>query len=220
MATPASIRSTVSRSSRSLDENAAQVSSSISAPSTVRPRGRDTRYLAATQHHRPVGRAMPVRLAARDLGVLGTDPGGHLGVEHLGHHHQAYIGAETEQPFLHRAGQISQRHSRFKRQTGQIGRLHLGDAHDRYLLVHGGPPPVGLSWRTPDTMPKARSQAGDHRLTSTNRGTTSSRMSPSEVHAPTAPAATPPRPSTIARGDEPYRQCRTSQTPFLLARTH
>jgi len=39
----------------------------------------------------------------------------------------------------------------------------------------------------------------------------SSRMSPSEVHAPTAPVATPPRPSTAAGGDKPYRHRRTSQ---------
>jgi hypothetical protein len=32
---------------------------------------------------------------------------------------------------------------------------------------------LGCLGRTPDTLPKARSQAGDHRLTSTTRGTTS-----------------------------------------------
>ncbi len=46
----------------------------------------------------------------------------------------------------------------------------------------------------------------------------SSRMSPSEVHAPTVPAATPPRPSTAAGGNEPYRHRRTSQTQIMLAR--
>jgi hypothetical protein len=37
----------------------------------------------------------------------------------------------------------------------------------------------------------------------------SSRMSPSEIHAPTMPAATPPRPSTAAGGNEPYRHRQT-----------
>src|SRR5579875_3575987 len=45
----------------------------------------------------------------------------------------------------------------------------------------------------------------------------SSRMSPSEVHAPTVPVATPPRPSTAAGGSEPCRHCRTSQAQVLLA---
>jgi hypothetical protein len=36
-------------------------------------------------------------------------------------------------------------------------------------------------------------------------------MSPSEVHAPTVPAATPPRPSTTAGGNEPCRHRRTSR---------
>jgi len=89
---------------------------------------------------------MPVRLAAGDLGVLGPHPSGHLRVEHLGHHHQTDIGTKAEQPFLHRTGQIGQRDGRFELQAGQVGRLHLGDTYDRYLLLHGGPPPVGLSW--------------------------------------------------------------------------
>ena len=46
----------------------------------------------------------------------------------------------------------------------------------------------------------------------------SSRMSPSEVHAPTVPVATPPRPSPAAGGNEPYRHRRTSQAQTVLAR--
>jgi hypothetical protein len=48
----------------------------------------------------------------------------------------------------------------------------------------------------------------------------SSRMSPSEVHAPAAPGATPPQGMPAAGGKEPCRHRRTSQAQIMLARAY
>jgi hypothetical protein len=58
--------------------------------------------------------------------------------------------------------------------TGRSARclLRLGDVHNSYFLLHGGPVPIGLLGRA-RSLPVGRSQAGDHRFTLTSLGTTS-----------------------------------------------
>jgi hypothetical protein len=55
--------------------------------------------------------------------------------------------SESEQAFLDRVGQISQRDSRLQRQAREVrGLLRLGNGDNRYLLRHGGPLPGWCSW--------------------------------------------------------------------------
>ena len=143
------------------------------------PHGRDDADPAATPStgQSPAGArvAAPDALSGRDLGVLGADglavssasiissiidePGG---------------GRDRQQAVFDRPGHRGDLDRRFQRQVRQVGRvIHGGNAHNRYLVLHGGPLPRRVSWWTPETLPAGRSQAGDRRLTSTRFGTTS-----------------------------------------------
>ena len=146
------MRSTTRELSRSAELNAFQVSSPISAPALLRPRGRSVRDLAPAEHDRSLGVAVPVSdpLLGPDPGVLRPDRFGQFGLHHLVHHDEPGGRGEGQQSVFDRPGHVGQGDCRLERQVSQSGcLLRLGDAHNSYLLLHGGPLPVGLLGRCP-----------------------------------------------------------------------
>jgi hypothetical protein len=136
--------------------------------------------LAAAQDDRALRRAVPVAdpRRGRDLGVLLADPLGELGLHHLVHHDEPGRRREREQPVFDRAGDLAQRNGRLEREFGQLGRLlRLVDTDKAtFFFTVVVPFLVGLSCSDARSLPAGRSQAGDHRLTSTTWGTTSERV--------------------------------------------
>ena len=129
----------------------------------------------STEDHRTRGRPVPVPGAfdGRDPGVLRPDPTLELGLHHLVHDDEPGGRGERHQPVLDRPGHLGQGHGRLNGQVSHSGRLlRLGDGHNSYFLLHGGPLPHGLLGRA-RSLPVGRSQAGDHRFTSTMFGTSS-----------------------------------------------
>ena len=146
VATPASMRSTTRELSRSAELNAFQVSSPISAPALLRPRGRSVLTWRPPSTTEPLALPcqFPTRSCGRDLGVLRADRLGQFGLHHLAHHDEPGGRGEGQQPVLDRSGHVGQGHCRLERQVSQSGcLLRVGDAHNSYLLLHGGPLPKG-----------------------------------------------------------------------------
>ncbi len=133
VATPASMRSTTRELSRSAELNAFQVSSSISVPAVVRPRGRSvvTWRPPSTTEPFALPCQFPDALSGRDLGVFDPDVPGQFRLHHLAHHDQPGGRREGQQAFLEGPGHLSQGDGRLERQVGEaICLLHLRDSHD------------------------------------------------------------------------------------------
>ncbi len=95
---------------------------------------------------------MPVAgaLGGRDPGVLRSDSLGQFGLHHLVHDDQTGGRGERHQPVLDRPGHLGQGHGRLNGQVSHSGRLlRLGDGHNSYFLLHGGPLPKWVTWSCP-----------------------------------------------------------------------
>ncbi len=173
VATPASMRSTTRELSRSAELNAFQVSSPISSPAAVRPRGRSvlTWRPPSTTEPLVVPCQFPTRSGAGILACFSPIASVSSACHHLVHDDEPGGRRERQQPVFDRPGHLGQGDCRLQRQVSQSGcLLRVGDAHNSYLLLHGGPLPGFLGGAR--SLPAGRSQAGDHRLTSTIFGTT------------------------------------------------
>ena len=124
VATPASMRSTTRELSRSAELNTFQVSSSISASSVVRPRGRSV-LAPGVRRGRPSrswcrASCRPAR-RHRAWRAWPRSRLGQLGLHHLAHHDEAGRRREGQQPVFDRSGHFGQRNGRLERQVSRRG---------------------------------------------------------------------------------------------------
>jgi hypothetical protein len=92
---------------------------------------------------------MPVaRARYSELGVLRSNAGGELRLEHLVHHSQPGRRGEGEQALMHRTGDVRESQADFLGQTFQLsGVFRPRDLDDRYFLLHRWSPSwVVLGW--------------------------------------------------------------------------
>ena len=102
---------------------------------------------------------VPGALRGTDLGVLLPDGFGQLGLHHLVHHDEPGRRREGQPPVFDRPSHFGQGHRRFQRQVSHTGQLlRLSDAHNSYLLRHGGPLPKRVTWSCP--IPTSRPVSG------------------------------------------------------------
>jgi len=118
-------------------------------------------------------------LPGADLGVVGAATPRMLGAERPSPEHDRSFRGAVPVPDACRGRDPG---ALFPDAFGQLGLHHLGhdndpgrlgDLHNSYLLLHGGPLSVGVLVDA-RSLPAGRTQAGDYRLTSTLFGTSSS----------------------------------------------
>jgi hypothetical protein len=85
---------------------------------------------------------------------------GHVGLHHRGHHLQPGAHGQGQQPLLHFAGQLGQRHAD---PLGHDGRARFAVGL-LVVLLHGGPLPRGVLGGSPEYLPQGRTQVGDRHL--------------------------------------------------------
>jgi hypothetical protein len=131
----------------------------LAAVQRARPRPPDG-YATAPEHHRAAGAGVPAGAAVGDLGVLGADLRGDLGLHQLGHDTQPHRHTHRQQPLAGRAGDVGQRDAHLIGQLQQISNVLGRDGAQIRYGVHGGPLPSRATWRLPDTYHTAGLRPG------------------------------------------------------------
>ena len=126
------------------------------------------------EDERSLRRAVPVAGAGTaQLGVLGTDTRAELGIHHLTQHSQSCCRGEGEQPLTHRARDLGQRESHFRRRPSSSAALSARATVTTGTFLLIGDPLPGLFLAEHLTPTRWQVSGGDHRLTSTILGAAS-----------------------------------------------